>query len=102
FFIEEGMPFFCFTDCFFELRRHIRAYSELDPAEAFICAPVTIRHKIMLIACRVGTESYGLYPFGQEGEGADKNAELLMSRRYVAVPELRVKDKPFFRPVGIQ
>jgi protein tyrosine phosphatase (PTP) superfamily phosphohydrolase (DUF442 family) len=48
----------------------------------------------MLIACRVGTESYGLYPFGEEREGMDEDAKLLVSRRDVAVPELR-RMRPF-------
>ena len=67
--VEEGMPFLCFTDCFFELRRHIRAYGELDPAEAFILAPVAIRHKIMLIACRIGAETVRSSSLRAEGKG---------------------------------
>ena len=99
--VEKRMPLFCLAGLLFELRRDIRAYGELDPAEAFV-APVAIGHKVMLIACRIGAETNGLHSFGEKGEGADKDAELLMSRRDIAVSELRMEDKPLFRPVGIQ
>jgi hypothetical protein len=56
----------------------------------------------MLIPCGIGTEAYGLHSVRQKGEGADKDAELLVSRRDVAVPELRVEDEACFRPVSIQ
>src|SRR5208337_4586155 len=99
--VKERTPFFCLADRFFELRSYVRPYGELDPAKAFV-VPVAIGHKIMLIACRIGAEPYSFYPFGQKREGADEDAELLMSRRDVAVPELRVEDEALFGPVSIQ
>jgi hypothetical protein len=99
--VEERTPFFCLLDCFFELGRHIRPYGELNPAETLV-APVAIGHKVMLIACRIGAETYGLHSGRKEREGADEDAELVMSRRDVAVPELGMKDEALFRPVGIQ
>jgi hypothetical protein len=56
----------------------------------------------MLIARRIGAETYALHSLGEEGKSVDKDAELLMSRRDVAVPELRMEDEALFRPVRIQ
>src|SRR5208283_349048 len=71
--VEERTPLLCFTDRFLELGRYIRAYGELNPAEAFV-APVAISHKVMLIACRIGAEAYGLHFFWEQRKGADKDA----------------------------
>jgi hypothetical protein len=92
------MPFLCFTDRFFELRSCVRAYGEFDPAEAFIPAPVAIGHKIMLLARRIGTESYGLYPFGQKGKGVDKNTELFDRLPSGEVEEDKGHDDLLIRP----
>ena len=47
----------------------------------------------MLVSCRIGAETYGLYPFRKKRKGVNEDAELLMSGRDVAVPELRMKDE---------
>ena len=95
------MPFFRLVDCFFKLRRYVRAYGELDPAEPFV-APIAIGHKVMLITRRIGTKANSLHSGREEGKVVNEDAELFMSRRDVAVPELRMKDKALFRPVSIQ
>jgi hypothetical protein len=56
----------------------------------------------MLIASRIGTETNSLYSGRKKREDADKDAELFMPRRDVAVPELSMKDEAFFRPVSVQ
>jgi hypothetical protein len=56
----------------------------------------------MLVACRIGTKAYGLHSGREEGKGMEEDAKLLVSRRDIAIPELRVEDASEFRPVGVQ
>jgi len=72
--IKERAPFFRLRGRFPELRGYIAAYGEFDPAEAFVDAPVAIGHEVVLISRRIRAEPDGLYPFGQKGESANKNA----------------------------
>ena len=65
-------------------------------------APVTIRHKVVLVPCRIGAQTYRLHSGREKGKGVEEDAELLVARRDIAVPELRMKDQTMFCPVGIQ
>ena len=96
------MPLVCLTDRLLELGGHIRTDGELDPAEAFILAPVAVRQKLMLVACSIGAETDRLHPGREESEGVDEDPELFISCRDIAVPELRMEDTSEFGPVGVQ
>ena len=97
-FIMDGMPFFCLADRVLELFRHIRTYGELDSPKAFIPAPVAIGHEVMLVARRVGTETYRLHPRWKKRKGVNEDAELFVARRDIAVPELKYEGRIRVRP----
>ena len=105
-FVMDRMPLVCFPDRLFELFCDIRSYGEFNPAEALmqlsIPAPVTLRHKVVLLPCRIGAETYRLHSGRKRRKGVEKDAKLSVAGRDIAVPELRMKDQTMFCPVGVQ
>ncbi len=89
-------------DRFFEFRGNITAYGKLNSAEAGVLLfVITVCEQIMLIPCRIGAESHGLYSFGEKREGFFQYPQLFVSRWDIAVSELCMKHKPQFCPVGM-
>jgi len=56
----------------------------------------------MLVAGGIGAETDTLHPGREEREGVKEDAELFVSGRDIAVPELRMEDTSEFGPVGVQ
>ena len=63
---------------------------------------LAVFEEIMLIARRIRTEIDILHPFREHVEGFLEYPELFVSRGDIPIPELRVKDKPCFRPKDVE